>query len=190
VALMTKNFSAEIRDADERAIALRRAADALWRAAGRSPQWARKSRDAHQAEIAECALRREAAQAFADLNGWRRSNSYFGTRTLAKGGVHSNVGYLGGFDPLEPHQAFDHPLHFRERQRPYRTVAIIGQPHGTPIEDARRIAAELGLELRAPTNLTACWHNPGECRFFVFTRPGTSVRFLPEQSAGNEEAGA
>jgi hypothetical protein len=182
MAMMATNYSAEIRTATDRAMALRREADALRSAEGRSPQWARKSRETDQAEIAECALRREAAQAFADLNGWRISKSYFGTRTLANGGVHSNIGYRGGFDPLEPHMAFDHPIHFRERQRPYRTIAIVGQPYGTPVEDARRIAADLGLVLSAPPNLTACWHNPGDCRFLVFTRPGTQVRFLPEQS--------
>lgn len=153
---MTKNFSAEIIAAIDLAHALQKEASERWRADDKCP-WRRKSAEVSAAHDAERALQREAAEAFAALNGWRLSPSYFGTHTLAKGGVHSRVGYLNGRDPLDPHCLFDHPVHFRELKRPYRTIAIVGQPYGTPIEDAQRIAAALGLGLHTPPNLTASW---------------------------------
>ncbi len=178
-----RNFSAEIRTAISVACSAREAADAARAADPPRPAWQARA-EANAATEAECALRREAAEAFAALNGWRVSKSFFGTRTLARGGVHSSSGYLGGYDPLEPRgEAFDHPVHFRERARPYRAAAIVGQPYShASVNGARLIAAHLGLH--APPNVAASWHNPGSTSFFVFTRPGTAVRFLPEQNGG------
>jgi hypothetical protein len=88
----------------------------------------------------------------------------------------------GGNLPFETHHLFDHGLYFRCPNRPYRPVAIVGEPYDTSPGAASRGAARLGLELHIPHNLTASWHYPGWTRFFCFTRPGTAVRFLPEQT--------
>jgi hypothetical protein len=76
-----------------------------------------------------CRLQDAATAAFAERNGWRASPSYFGTETLAKGGVHRSIGYEGERGPLSPRSVFDHVVRFLERARPYRTVAIVGQPY-------------------------------------------------------------
>jgi hypothetical protein len=130
------------------------------------------------------ALMRAAAEAFARLNGWRFIyDKTFWYSTLARGGVHDSRDPRGVFEHGLHHDLFDHALYFRERDRPYRAAAIVGQPykHVTP-EAARAEAARLGLACHVPPNSLASWWVPGSTRFFCFTRPEiTSVRFLPEQ---------
>jgi hypothetical protein len=126
------------------------------------------------------ALRACAANAFATLNGWRRTRRAFRADTLARHGCHDASSRWGC--PSWPHALFDHPVYFRELQRPYRAAAVIGQPYGTSLETARELAAELGLIVHAPPNLTASWWYPGHARLFVVTRPDvSSVQFLPDQ---------
>lgn len=110
----------------------------------------------HELEQRQRELRDAAAEAFAALNGWRVAGRKFSSR---------------------------------EPVRPYRSVAIVGQPYYTQygdgrdmtIEQARELAVRFGLALHVPPNLTASWHYPEWTRFVVPTRPGTAVRFLPEQ---------
>jgi hypothetical protein len=188
VALMTKNFGAEIRVATDTAYTLEREADELWRADDKR-LWRLKSAEARAAGDVERALRRQAAAAFAELNGWRAAKHDFALSVLARGGVHNcwRGFHYEGADTISPHWALDHAVHFRELAPPYRSAAIVGQPYATPVESVQRLAAELGLVLHVPPNLSASWWNPGWTFFFVFTRPGTPVRFLPEQSAESEQ---
>lgn len=124
------------------------------------------------------ALRRQAAHAFAALNGWRVT-SVFPVKTLVRGGIHAARNEPHWLD--HDYDLFDHPIYFREAQRPYRTAAIVGQPYGTSPEDACSRAFDLSLETHDAPNLTASWWFPGQTRFYCFTRPGTQVWFLPEQ---------
>ena len=73
---------------------------------------------------------------------------------------------------------FDHGRYFREKNPPYRTVAIVGQPYNTSLEEAQKFAEKVGLAVTAPAEITQSWHFPGFTRFFCFTRPGVSVRLL------------
>jgi hypothetical protein len=141
----------------------------------------------HELEQRQRELRDAAAEAFAALNGWRVAGRKFSSRALARRAVgcdwQSRQDFLGGSGPT------DHAVCFREPVRPYRSVAIVGQPYYTQygdgrdmtIEQARELAVRFGLALHVPPNLTASWHYPEWTRFVVFTRPGTAVRFLPEQ---------
>jgi hypothetical protein len=129
-------------------------------------------------------LRRQAQTEFAALNGWRPSRSRFGVKALLRGGVHD--GYYGTRldDPVLrlSLDLFDHAIFFREIVRPYRTAAIVGQPYDTKPDEARAIAAKIGLVLHVPPKVTASWWKPGATRFFCFTRREiASVQFLPEQ---------
>jgi hypothetical protein len=126
-------------------------------------------------------LETQAAQGFAALNGWHLTDREFATGTLARGGPHVsreeqfNIG-------ISSHELFDHCVYFRELERPYRAAAIVTQPYNTDLDQARELAAEIGLALHAPPKPTASWWYPGWARFFCLTRPGhAAVRFLPEQ---------
>jgi hypothetical protein len=129
-------------------------------------------------------LRRQAAQEFAALNGWRLSRSRFMVKTLLRAGVHGGYGISAFFDdPIcRLHALFDHVLFFRESARPYRAAAIVGQPYDTAPADAIVSAAGLRLGCHVPPKETASWWYPGWTRFFVFTRLEVAcVQFLPEQ---------
>jgi hypothetical protein len=86
-------------------------------------------------------------------------------------------------------------IYFRETTKPYRPVAIVGQPYDTSVDKGTELACSLGLELHAPPNFTASWWYPNHARFFCLTRPGVVVRFLPDQftfekgSPRNSDAG-
>jgi hypothetical protein len=132
----------------------------------------------HILHLGQEELQRSAAKAFAALNGWRWSDRQFSVKTLARGGAYDH-GYY--YDALFVHDFFDHPVFFRELERPYRAAAIVGQPYSTELADAIKFAEKVGLKVFAPPNLTASWWNPGSTRFFCFTRPRPEVRFLPDQ---------
>jgi hypothetical protein len=125
-------------------------------------------------------LRRQAAKEFAALNGWRFSKQIFSIKTLTRGGTHAAQGeYPGEVYPLD---LLDHAVYFREMPRPYRPVAIVGQPYDhVSVEKGTELARALQLDLYAPPNSVASWWYPGHTRFFCLTRPGVAVRFLPDQ---------
>lgn len=132
-------------------------------------------------------LRRQAAEEFAALYGWRCSRSHFGVKTLLRGGVHdgyprSHFDYRPDLFSVHYDDLFDHAVFFRETARPYRAVAIIGQPYSTDVAAAIVTAAAIRLALHVPSDIDASWHYPGWTRFFCFTRPEIErVHFLPEQ---------
>jgi hypothetical protein len=197
---MEMNYCTEIAGAMTEAHKLDDAVEAYRKASGRDREYYRLRGRAQQMIAQERELRRQAAQEFAALNGWRWSERHFLARTLARGGTHEGINDGGGswgmggrrdetIDGWTSHHLFDHPVFFREIARPYRTAAIVGQPYNTDIADARANAARIGggLMLHVPPNLTASWWNPGSTRFFCFTRPEiTAVQFLPEQMEKTE----
>ena len=84
-------------------------------------------------------LRRQAAQEFAALNGWRWTAHPFLARTLARGGTHEGRRDGGGgwgtfgvrdetIDGWMHHVLFDHPLFFREIARPTRPAGVRAIP--------------------------------------------------------------
>lgn len=129
----------------------------------------------------EAVLRKQAAEEFAALNGWRHTEMIFSNKTLIRGGVHATEGEWRW--EVGPLNLFDHPVFFREIPQPYRPVAIVGQPYDSAINvnQATRLAHSLGLELHTPPNSVASWWYPGSTRFFCLTRPGVTVRFLLDQ---------
>lgn len=134
-------------------------------------------------------LKGAAAAAFAELNGWHRARRSFLIRTLVRGGVHDGRDYWGVDVNSSYHYAMlDHAVYFRERQCPYRSVAIVGQPYNTSLAKAQAFAAEIGLAADAPTDVCQSWHFPGRCRMFCFTRPGTRVHFLHSAFASAKAA--
>jgi hypothetical protein len=124
-------------------------------------------------------LQQQAAGAFAELNGWLLTERIFSIKTLIRGGTHAARGEWPIY--LDPHCLLDHGVYFRETSKPYRPVAIVGQPYDTSVEKGTELAHSLGLELHAPPNFTASWWYPNHARFFCLTRPGVVVRFLPDQ---------
>lgn len=189
------NYSTEIRSIMSQAYRLNAEIDAHRKANGHDGEYRRLFRRREDLQHGQDDLRRQAAQEFAALNGWRWTAHPFLARTLARGGTHEGRRDGGGgwgtfgvrdetIDGWMHHVLFDHPLFFREIARPYRTAAIVGQPYNTDIADARANAARIGggLMLHVPPNLTASWWNPGSTRFFCFTRAEIErVHFLPEQ---------
>jgi hypothetical protein len=139
--------------------------------------WKRRSLQEQQWE-----LQRQAATEFAKLNGWKYSKADFSPLLLARGGTQHNRNEHP-WDAGQWHDLFDRAVYFREPIPPYRPIAIVGQPYPNGLDEAaaQRLAAKLGLRLHTPPNLMASWWYPGSTRFFCFTRPGVSVRFIPDQ---------
>jgi hypothetical protein len=171
-----RNFSAEIEAAiHEEYEAVKKEREAGNQLAGLRPG---------PLERKTCALQQEAAETFAAINGWRRSRSFTFLRLAGKSRSHSDDAaplWRDGGYPFE--DALDHMLWFNRDRKP---VAIVTQPYiDARGEKARALARHYGLALHMPPNPGASWHCPGVggTLFFVFTRPGTAVRFLPEQEA-------
>jgi len=121
-------------------------------------------------------LRKQAAEKFAALNGWRFTEQDFLVEALIRGSEFEQ------WSTLPRYPVFDHDVFFREITPPYRPVAIVGQPYsGTTVNKGIELAHSLGLELHTPPNSVASWWYPGWTRFFCLTRPNTEVRFLPDQ---------
>jgi hypothetical protein len=175
------SYCADIRDLMAEGNKLHVAAETHRREHGADREYRRMWIRQSQVHDRQRELQRQAAQEFAALNGWRWSKRQFPIQTLAVGGTQDGLTYPRLFDL----RLFDHPVFFREIARPYRAAAIVGQPYGTKPDEARAIAAKIGLELHMPPNPTASWWYPGYARFFCFTRPEVAcVRFLPEQIGG------
>ena len=125
-----------------------------------------------------CEAHTAAVAAFAELNGWRR-----------KPGPSSNLDELGHGGGMRPYtrshsrdrRLLDHPLWFMEARR---YVAAVGQPYEEAVLDIEAARAQLSercLFLHVPPDPLASTHYPGRTLFLVVTRPGVTVRWLPEQ---------
>jgi hypothetical protein len=137
-------------------------------------------------------LRAQAAKEFARLNGWKHSAADFSIEMLSEGRPRRKWGeYFEGDRDL-----FDHPVFFRENQKPYRPAALVGQPYGMksvcaePLIIERRSmrwdgdcyeATVLKLDRHVPPKVKASWWYPGSTAFVCVTRPGTPVQWLPDQ---------
>lgn len=122
------------------------------------------------------ALEKKAYAAFGKLNGWTQTGM---TRNL--------------LDELMPNymitrEIFDHIICYNQNRKP---VAIVSQPYPnmTTVSDARSFADQAHLELHIPIVPEASIHYPNVTSFFVFTRPGTNVEWLPEQTMSLKQLG-
>lgn len=125
-------------------------------------------------------LRNAAMNAFAELNGWRRTDRVFSTKVLAAGKCHDGHGHDWN---LAEHEFEDHAEHYRERGNPYRSAAILAHlyNHAADVEGWGRAK---GLQAHVPPLRMASWYFPDRCLVVAYTRPGVTVRWLPEQEAG------
>jgi hypothetical protein len=122
-------------------------------------------------------LQAKAAEQFALINGWKRAHRSFALGQLARC---SRARKRYEFSELT--DALDHPLWFRVSRDP---VAMVGQPYHP---DGERVRANIGhivarhnlVVHTAPATYASIWY-PGAAGFIVFTRPGTMVRWLPDQ---------
>jgi hypothetical protein len=131
--------------------------------------------DGGERNVLQCRIdemRCEAEKAFAALNGWHINCGTFPASRIGKAN-----GYMGA-DIVER----DHCLHFHEPTRPYRRVALVTQPYNRVIDEVAASTARLGLVTHLPpSGPWASIHFPGSTLFIVVTKPGTKVRWLPEQ---------
>jgi hypothetical protein len=191
--MLAMNYSTEIRSIMSQAYRLNAEIDAHRKANGHDGEYRRLFRRREDSQHGQDDLRRQAAQEFAALNGWRWTAHPFLARTLARGGTHEGRRDGGGgwgtfgvrdetIDGWMHHVLFDHPLFFREIARPYRTAAIVGQPYDTEPAAAIVHAAGFRRICHVPPNYLASWWYPGWTRFFCLTRPEVArVQFLSEQ---------
>lgn len=140
------------------------------------------------------AIRREVAEAFAQLNGWRKSSGFsvsalrkqrkgpgWTTREICDESV--NCDYL------------DHPEYFRADGRPISIIAhnYTHHRHASRIPDpevmecCRRWAELNGLVAHFPSGRNASWYNPGWTQLVCYTLPGINVLWLPEQNEPAKE---
>ena len=121
-----------------------------------------------------------AVQAFADLNDWKRVDSTQGFEICDKFGE-KYAGYSYG-----PENILDHRVNFR---RGRQAMASLGQPYKWPWWDMPPPQMwgkfggkdEVELMLHMPPGLLASPYYPLHTCVVVVTRPGTEVRWLPEQ---------
>lgn len=121
------------------------------------------------------------AKAFAKLNGWSLSSAHFSFRQLAgKGCTRSNddapLWWTGA--QILVGDVMDHVRWFRQNRKP---IAIISMPYLTSIENAQKLAQHYGLVACEPPIELSGWWAPKHTSCFAFVRPGTTVRWLPEQ---------
>ncbi len=144
-----------------------------------------ESREARLARQKLRELQTAVAREFASLNGWQPTRREFSLETLRDHKMHGGGGYEN-WRPL-PHEFFDHPEFFRDREKPYRAAAIVAHNYPnreTSDEQAAAeqvFAAEHGLVAHHPPNPRTSWYYPGSTRLVCFTRPGIAVTWLPEQ---------
>jgi hypothetical protein len=126
-------------------------------------------------------LHQEARAAFARLNGWVvvQSSSRWehliprerrGQDKTPWGWGH----FVGGVS--------NHDFACREPESPNRITAVVCQPYNDHVAEAGAAAERLGLAIHVPPDPRASIHYPGRTQFIVFTRPGVTVRWLPEQT--------
>jgi hypothetical protein len=116
-------------------------------------------------------LQEFAALKFAKLNGWKISKD-FSPEDIGK--VSRRPCRCLGVDVP------DHPLFFLDREK--RCAAIVGQPYTDYYYET--FALRYDLALHVPNYPKASIHYPDGCFFVVFTAPGRSIQWLPEQVAG------
>jgi hypothetical protein len=141
---------------------------------------ARYDREINRAQAA-------AQKAFASLNGWIVGKSMADAEQLVPRDRRDPTKferyyrrylmtwqrYVGGVS--------DHDFLCREPVRPYQVSAVVCQPYNDHLPEAHAAAERLGLALHVPADPTASIWNPGSTQFLVFTRPGVTVNWLPEQ---------
>jgi hypothetical protein len=117
--------------------------------------------------------------AFARLNEWSRTKIEFTLRQLAgmKRSKEDRMPvYMYRGD--DPHWVLDHCHYFKAEGK---AVAIVTMPHNAQMEHAREIADRYGLDVLAPPIAKSGWWLPGSTFCFAFVRPGTTVKWLPQQ---------
>jgi hypothetical protein len=126
---------------------------------------------------------RKAARTFASLNGWSWTEKAFSFRQLAglsrKRGDDAVPVYRRG--DQDPDRVLDHLYWFKQNGKP---AAIITMPYHGELADAEKLAENYGLIVATPPIAESGWHLPGHngTHCYAFVRPGTSLKWLPEQS--------
>lgn len=131
----------------------------------------------HAASRKQSALIEAAAERFGEMNGWRRTDRYFGIK---------DIGRQSGDPGLTDTSLFDHCLYYRADRR---CAAIICQPYGpAQDEEVHALAAAHGLACHIPPSPKASFHYPGATRFFVFTSREHQIVWFPEQLNGGSDS--
>jgi hypothetical protein len=124
---------------------------------------------------------RNAARRFARLNGWGQSGGFTMWRLAGLRGRRFEDDafplWYSGSDAGGP--LMDHVYYFTAQRRP---ITIVTMPYHADLEDVREIADRYGLDVLAPPIAKSGWWLPGWTFCFAFVRPGTTVKWLPQQS--------
>lgn len=124
-------------------------------------------------------LQDKAKKAFAAVNGWSAASTANWARKLIPPDKRDGEwwwewGYYVG------QVISDHNFVCKEMGT-NRVTAVVCQPYHDCLEEAKVAAERLGLEVHTPPDPRASIWYPGHTRFYVFTRPGVTVRWLKEQ---------
>jgi hypothetical protein len=143
------------------------------------------------AKQAQSAAERRGREAFAELNGWRlKSGDVNDIAWMIPRELRPDFpfGLIMAGEVLG--EVYDHSFACRATTRPWKMTALVCQPyeygHEPPdkmIPLARARAEQFGMACHIPPNRFASIYYPGKCLFLVFTKPGTEVKWLPEQLA-------
>ena len=127
-------------------------------------------------------LKLKAIKQFAELNGWVQTTRTARFRVI-------NI-YNDGYETPAGARLFDHPLFFKEKEKPYYPAAMVGQPYmnAQDTQNLMKVRGRIGNKDATelvwhvpPLPLASIW-SPGQCAFIVLTRPGIEVKWLPGQS--------
>jgi hypothetical protein len=127
-----------------------------------------------------CGAMKAAVAAFAAINGWKLSRTLSrNPGDLGRATREPHKGLYSGNDP--DYRLFDHVLWFKAASR---FVAAVGQPYdygASKIDKERARLRKRGFVVHVPPDPLASLHNPGNATFMVVSKPGVTVRWLPEQ---------
>lgn len=120
-------------------------------------------------------LKRQAAELFAELNGWNLSHDSFTPHELAGRQTRQS----DRFHVFSRHEILDHALYFRAGRR---KAAIVGQPYGPDAPAlAKALAARLGLIASLPPQPKASFHLPWHAWFICLHHAEHVMGWLPAQ---------
>ena len=148
-------------------------------AAGLTPEVSRGRAAWHERRLSDAhrEAKLKAYAAFAALNGWKVDYSSLHPDALGRRSRESLYNEHGLGTPGE--RLFDHDVNFRADGK---NVAILTQPYDhVDLDAVRTWAVGRGLEAHVPPDPLASVHYPGETYFIVITKPGVTVKWLPDQ---------
>lgn len=122
-------------------------------------------------------LRRKVAAAWAYHNDWRCSKGFLLSRLSPTDNWLTTPPSPGNW-----YDVLDHSQFFNQFRKPVAIVAhVYLHTAVSPVPAIAYFCQRYGLIVHVAPSLHSSWYNPDATTMLVYTRPGTTVQWLPEQ---------